>query len=136
MSFKKGPEMAQRYQREIEKILDKTNDESEKAGTNMSASPRRQSRGSQASAPRSGPRFTPRFTPGNLVVAGVVLLITAVVLGSQPLMWIGIALFVIAYVSYFNKPGRNVERRWRGQSIEDEPQPSVVQRLWSWITRT
>jgi hypothetical protein len=128
--------MAQRYQREIEKILDKTDDESGNAGTDKSGPPRRPSRGSRASRPRSGPRFSLSFTPGNLVLTGVVLLIAAVVLGFQPLMWVGSALFVIAYVSYFNKPRRGVERRWRGQSIEDEPSPSVLQRLWSWITRT
>ena len=127
--------MAQRYQREIEEILDKKNEEAGKAGKGNSSGPRSQSKTKRARQPRSGPRFALRVTPGNLALGGVVLLLAALIFGLQPLLWVGIALFVIAYLTYFTKPRRTGERRWRGEIIDDPPQPGAIQRLWGWIFR-
>ncbi len=127
--------MAQRYQREIEEILDKKNEESEEAGSGKSSGPRRRSRTKRNQKPRYRRGFSLRLTPGSMAVAGVAFLLAALVFGAQPLLWVGIALFVVAYVRFFTKPRRTIERRWRGQSIEDDPAPSFIQRLWGWFTR-
>lgn len=130
--------MAQRYQREIEEILDKVND-----GVPDGGKPRRSKRKSaQPQAPRRARSASGlSLSPSRLVMAGVVLLIVAFAFNATglayagPLAWVGIGLFIAAYVMFFTRPRRIVERRWRGQSIEDAPEPNGLLRLWRWITR-
>lgn len=135
--------MSQRYQREIEEILGKAND-----GEAPPEAPARGRRApSRAAPPRRPRRFALDFTPGSMFVAGVVLLLAALVVNllnvtvagfgaAGPLAWVGIGLFIFAYISYFTRPRRTIERRWRGQSIEDAPGGGgPLGRLWRWITR-
>ena len=129
--------MAQRYQREIEEILGQTGEE-EGAGPDGSKPPRRPRRVSRSPGRGLGRLIRP--TPGRLLLAGIVLLILAVVLnaldapGVRPFFWASVVLFVFAYVAYFTRPRRTVERRWRGQPMDD-PQPAgPLSRLWRWIT--
>ena len=130
--------MAQRYQREIEEILGQAGEEGDGAGSDGSKPPRSPRRVARAPRRRLG-RFV-RPTPGRLLLAGIVLLILAVVLnaldapGVRPFFWASVVLFVFAYVAYFTRPRRTVERRWRGQPMDD-PQPAgPLSRLWRWIT--
>ena len=130
--------MAQRYQREIEEILGQAGDEGEGAGPDGSKPPRAPRRVSRSPRRRLGTLIRP--TPGRLLLAGIVLLILAVVLnaldapGVRPFFWASVVLFVFAYVAYFTRPRRTVERRWRGQPMDD-PQPAgPLSRLWRWIT--
>ena len=130
--------MAQRYQREIEEILGQTGEEGEGAGSGGSKPPRSPRRVRRA--PRRGLGRFVRLTPGRLLLAGIVLLILAVVLnaldapGVRPFFWASVGLFVFAYVAYFTRPRRTVERRWRGEPMDD-PQPAgPLSRLWRWIT--
>ena len=81
-------------------------------------------------------RFSFRLTTGKVLLVGVVLLPVALISGIDILAWLGIGLIVTAYVMYFTRPRRTVERRWRGQLIEDQPEPNVLQRLWHWLTRS
>jgi hypothetical protein len=56
------------------------------------------------------------------------LLVRAVVPGiAGPLAWAGLLLFVLGYATFFVRP-RGVEKRWRGQSIE-EPRRSWWDRI-------
>jgi hypothetical protein len=132
--------MAQRYQREIEEILGQAGEQGEGAGSDGSKPPRSPRR--VARAPR-GPRLG-RFirpTSGRLLLAGIVLLVLSVLFraldvpGVTPFLWASVVLFVFAYVVYFTRPRRTVERRWRGQPMDDPPQPAgPLSRLWRWIT--
>ena len=130
--------MAQRYQREIEEILGQAGEEGGGAGSGGGRKPRAPRR------PRRSPRRALgaliRPTSGRLLLAGIVLLVLAVVLnaldapGVRPFFWASVVLFVFAYVAYFTRPRRAVERRWRGQ-LMDDPQPAgPFSRLWRWIT--
>jgi len=130
--------VAQRYQREIEEILGQAGDEGQGAGPDGSKptrAPRRASR-----RPGRGLRTFVRPTSGRLLLAGIVLFVLSVLLraldapGVTPFLWASVALFVFAYVAYFTRPRRTVERRWRGQPMDD-PQPAgPLSRLWRWIT--
>lgn len=128
--------MSQRYQKEIEEILEQANVEgsdgkdSGRARTQESAKPSPRKRSRQWHKPDL------RLTTGKVLLAGVILLPIALISGVDILAWLGIGLIVAAYVMYFAKPRRPVERRWRGQLIEDEPEPSAFQRLWRWLTRS
>jgi hypothetical protein len=129
--------VAQRYQREIEEILGQAGEE-EGAGSDGSKPPRAPRRAVRSRRPGLG-RFV-RPTSGRLLLAGIVLLVLSVVLkaldapGVTPFLWASVALFVFAYIAYFTRPRRTVERRWRGEPMDD-PQPAgPLSRLWRWIT--
>ena len=130
----------QRYQREIEEILDHVNEESP-ADTGSRRRPRA-GRAKSEVRPEGSPRLRLAFdfSPGRLFLIGAGMLVASLVLAAfgfgfaALLAWIGIGLFVVAYVRFFVKPRRSVDRMWRGQSIEDPPQPSAPQRWWRWIT--
>jgi hypothetical protein len=131
--------MSQRYQKEIEEILDQVN-EDVPAGTASGRKLRPWEVARAQSMSTRERKVSFRFTIGKVLLAGVILLILSPLLGGLGLMapaaWIGIILIIGAYVVYFTKPRRQVERRWRGQSIEDEPEPNGFSRLWRWINRS
>ena len=136
--------MSQRYQREIEEILGKDDDE---ASEESAGRPQRGQRTAHRAAPPRRPRrFSLSFTPGRLFQMGVALLVIEVVLNwvdvnlmgislAAPIAYFGVALFIIAYVAFFTRPRRSVERRWRGQALDDPPGSGTASRLWRWITR-
>lgn len=130
--------MAQRYQREIEEILGQAGEQGEGAGSDGSKPPRRPRRVAHAPRRRLGRLVRP--TSGRLLLAGIVLFVLSILLraldapGVTPFLWASVVLFVFAYVAYFTRPRRTVERRWRGQPMDD-PQPAgPFSRLWRWIT--
>jgi hypothetical protein len=140
--------MTQRYQKEIEEILDQVNTRapSEKdtgigdTPGKRPVSPRRSiGRGEQLLS-----RLPFRVSPARMVLLGIVLLVAAMVLRSAvpavtgPLTWTGIGLFIAAYVAFFIRPRRPAERRWRGRVIADDaPTPSgnLRERFWRWMNR-
>ena len=133
--------MSQRYQKEIEEILEQVNEEPPRPGRGGSS----RSRGDARSAPprplRSPSRFALRVSPGRLMLIGLALLFIALIslsllpMLAAPSAWVGMGLFILAYVLFFVKPRRTTERRWRGQIIEDEPGESGLARFWRWVTR-
>ena len=130
--------MAQRYQREIEEILGQTGEDEMGSGGERVKTPNAPRRTSRSPRRRLGAFI--RLTPGRLLVTGIGLLLLSVLLkaldapGVTPFLWASVVLFVFAYVVYFTKPRRTVERRWRGQPMDD-PQPAgPFSRLWRWIT--
>ena len=130
--------MGQRYQREIEEILLKANEDAPDDGQKRPRNPQRSAR---RAPPSRGRGRSLRFTSGRLLAMGVAVLAVALILNVfgvpfvTPLLWASVALVVIAYISYFTKPRRTVEKRWRGQPIEDAPGPSSLSRIWRWIIR-
>jgi hypothetical protein len=134
--------MSQRYQKEIEEILEQVNEEPPRPGRGGSS----QSRGDARLAPPRPPRSSSRFgllqvSPGRLMLIGLASLFIALIslsllpMLAAPSAWVGIGLFIVAYVLFFLKPRRTVERRWRGQLIEDEPGDNGLTRFWRWVTR-
>ena len=128
----------QRYEREIEEILGQVNEEAP-AATKSRRGARRATREARPSGP---PRLRPAFdfSSGRLFLIGAALLVGSLVLTlvgfgfAAPFAWVGIGLFIVAYLRFFTKPRRSVDRMWRGQSIEDPPSPSAPSRWWRWIT--
>ncbi len=76
-------------------------------------------------------RYSLKYSPVS-EAAGLVLMAFGFAYAA-PLAWIGIGLFVVAYIRFFAKPRRSTDRMWRGQSIEDPPSPSAPSRWWRWI---
>ena len=65
-------------------------------------------------------------SPGRLMVAGVGALVLAMILRRffpwlmAPLLWVGLALFILAYVLFLIYPRiPRYEKRWRGRPLEE-----------------
>lgn len=133
--------MANRYQREIEEILGQANEEA--SGADAESVGKAKPAGRRMRPPRSrrSPRSSLHVTPGRLLRAGLAALAAALLLTilgvgvATPFAWLGVALIIIAYVTFFIQPRRTVERRWRGQPLDDPPEPGPLSQLWRWITR-
>jgi hypothetical protein len=130
--------MAQRYQREIEEILDQSRSD---APAGKSAAGKRQRRSADKVSRPSSWRLPVSVSPGRLLLIGVVTLLAGLLLPfpyglSKFIAWLGVGLFVSSYVLFFARPDRTVERRWRGQSMEDIVPPSSLERFWRWLTRS
>ena len=133
--------MSQRYKREIEEILDKVNEgQPEQAGSDRPRSSRRvRTTPPRTARPASLFRFD--FSPGRLLITGIALVFLALLfmailpMLAAPAAWVGIGLFIVAYVLLFVKPRRTVDKRWRGQIIEDDPEPNALLRFWRWVSR-
>lgn len=116
--------MSERYKREIEEILKRSGDLAE---TKRPQGPRpsiwrliwlniKQSLGGR----------TWSISPGRVMLVAVCLLLSALIVRAAvpgmvaPLAWAGLLLFIVGYAMFFlKKPGSNVEKRWRGQPIEN-----------------
>ena len=129
--------MPEKYQDEIEEIL-------RKAGEIPPANPgqiREDDRGASAvGASKPEPQPTGgyrsrwlRFSPGKLLLAGLVIFVIGA-LTWTPGIWIGLAVLVAAYLLFFVKPRSiSIEKRWRGQVIEESQSP--WDRLKGWLKR-
>ena len=73
------------------------------------------------------------ITPGKILITGLLVFIVTAVLQIWVLIWVGLALLVVGYLLFFVTP-RNIsmEKRWRGESLEDPPE-SPWNRLKRWI---
>ena len=125
--------MSEKYQREIEEIL-------EEAGDLEPARPRFGRRPSVWSLIRAyigqslrGNRWS--LSPGRVMLIAVSLLLAALVLRGAlpgivgPLAWAGLLLFIVGYGLFFAKPPK-VEKWWRGQTLE-----SGGESLWTKFRR-
>lgn len=125
--------MAERYQREIEEIL-------EEAGERPPARPPKRARPPRRRPARRERGYSLVPTPGRIAFAGAAAIAAALALnlldapGATIFLWAGVALLVAAYAAYFMKPRRTVERRWRGQLMDAPPEPGPLSRLWRRIT--
>ncbi|HIM61655.1 MAG TPA: hypothetical protein EYM73_11120 [Dehalococcoidia bacterium] len=133
--------MQDKYQKEIEEILknagevapDESGRELEKP---LEDRPRAVRQVDEASKPQ--PYQTPRgrwpsITPGKILMTGLVVFIITALLQIWVLIWVGLALLVLGYLLFFITPRNiSIEKRWRGESIEDKP-PSVWDSFKRWI---
>ncbi len=108
-----------RYEREIEEILDKVDDGLPGDGKQAKVA-RRRSRPRAARPARSLPGLGALLTPSRLLAAGVVLIVLSLALSMNLLLYAGLGAIVAAYFVFFNRPRRSTERRWRGENIEED----------------
>ena len=127
--------MPQKYQREIEEILQQAGD------MGLSEPPKRgpkQGFGRLAweyfKQSIGGSAFS--VTPGRVMLGAVLILLAALVLNlATPgfgivgiLAWLGFILFIVGYALFFIKP-RPVQKRWRGDVIEYQGGESLWDKL-------
>ena len=134
--------MPEKYKDEIEEILRKAGEvapvptakDSERHPENRpkgTGGPLESSQSPNAEQRPSRPR--PTITPGKVMLAGVILLLLGI--RVSPLIWVGLALLVVAYLMYFVSPRSiNYEKRWRGRSVEEDP-GSPLDRFKRWIRK-
>ncbi len=131
--------MPDRYQDEIEEILrqagesppDEASRDLPRADDHVVAPVRATGRPPAPEAP-SGRRW-PRITPGKLMLLGLVLFVIGA-LWFKFLIWAGLGLVVIGYLLFFVTPRSiRVEKRWRGQMVEESVSP--LERLKRWLIR-
>jgi hypothetical protein len=132
--------MQDKYEKEIEEILknagevvpEQSRSESEKP---LEDRPRAVRRAVEANKPEmtyspSTGRW-PTITPGKILITGLVVFIVTALLQIWVLIWVGLALLVFGYLLFFITPRNiNMEKRWRGESIEETPVSP-----WDWIKR-
>ncbi len=121
--------MSERYQREIEEIL-------EEAGDLVPARSRFGFwRLIRAYIGQSLRRKRWSLSPGRVMLIAVSLLLAALVLRGAlpgivgPLAWAGLLLFIVGYGLFFVKRPKD-EKRWRGQALE-----SGGESLWTRLRR-
>ncbi|MFQ6026224.1 MAG: hypothetical protein ACE5Q6_01775 [Dehalococcoidia bacterium] len=129
--------MPEKYQDEIEEILKGIEDKGPVTPTRESERPHR----GDHEAIRPGPpsirdreytgRRLPTITPGKLALAGIICILIGW-LWTKVLIWVGLGLLVGTYLLLFVRP-RSIymEKRWRGQSMENSYTP--WQRFKRWL---
>ena len=120
--YQKGPEQ---YQKEIEEILKKADVESP-APRNLAKLSFGRLIWLQIRQALGGKTWS--LSPGRIILASVLLILTWVVLRpilpniAGYLAWAGLLIFIIGYGLFFIKPPKgNLEKRWRGQPLDDMP---------------
>ncbi len=126
--------MPDKYKNEIEEIL-------KQAEEVLSKEP---SKGAKKDKDGQGKTLKPlslgtlSLKPGRIMIAGIALLLLALILNSivpftvAPLVWTGLAMFVIAYVLFFIQPrSSSYAKRWRGRLIEERT--PLVERVKRWL---
>ena len=133
--------MSDKYQKEIEEILknagevapDEAVGEMERPLDDRPKALRQAVNSNDAPATYTPRGRWPTITPGKILLTGLLVFIVTALLQIWVLIWVGLALLVVGYLLFFVTP-RNitVEKRWRGESIEDAPE-SPWNRLKRWI---
>ena len=121
--------MSERYQREIEEILNE-------AGESAPADRSKEGRGVPLIPPffrkGSGKSGRVHFTSGRLMFIGLVLLLSAILVSAMfpgllgPIVWLSLILFILGYVLFFARPSAGPEKRWRGRVIEQDRPPRMA----------
>jgi hypothetical protein len=121
--------MPERFQQEIEEILEQTE---------AQAPPSRSKRSrSQRDDGSSGPRSV--ITPGRVIIAAVILLLTfALIFDGTPrsaFLWAALVAGVLGYAFFFVRADRAENKlHWRGKPVEYDSPPSGPS-FWDKLTR-
>ena len=132
--------MSEKYQKEIEEILKNAGEVApdEAVGEMERPSEDRPRRARRPSGPDKAPvrapsRRWPSITPGKVLMTGLIVFIITALLQIWVLIWVGLALLVVGYLLFFVTPRNiSIEKRWRGESLEDHPE-SPWDRFKRWI---
>ena len=133
--------MQDKYQQEIEEILKNAGEVAPEGSSRETVKPledRPRAVRQAAEMSRPAPSFSdkgrwPTVTPGKILMTGLLVFIVTALLQIWVLVWVGLAMLVFGYLLFFITP-RNIsmEKRWRGESIEDVPE-SLWDRFKRWI---
>ena len=134
--------MSERYQREIEEILQQVG---ESTPTKEPGKAEKNSMLAPFSRVGRGIGDLIYLSSRRLVTIGIALLLSAIFVSVifpgllGPIVWLGLIVFILVYVLFFAKPSRKTEKRWRGRTI-DEPQSawrgeSLRYRIQRWLKR-
>jgi len=134
--------MSERYQREIEEIL-------QEVGESTPTTESRKTESDSLLAPlsrigRSVGNLV-YLSSGRLMTICIVLLVSAIFVSVifpgllGPIVWLGLIVFILVYALFFAKPSHKTEKLWRGRTI-DEPQSawrgeSLWYRIQRWLKR-
>ena len=134
--------MSERYQREIEEILQEVGD----------STPAKESGETKKSSllalfARIGRGIGNHvyLSSGRLLTMGIVLLLVATFVRAMfpgplgPFVWLGLILFILIYALFFARPNRSTEKLWRGRPISQQPPTWRGEGLWvrfqRWLRR-
>lgn len=106
--------MPQRYEKEIEDILQQAGDLGPKGKSAAGHSLPKLVWLHLAQSLRGKPWS---ISPGRVMLTAAVLLLSAIIMGIALLAWAGLLLFIVGYAMFFVRPPQ-VEKRWRGQAID------------------
>jgi hypothetical protein len=135
-----GGVMPERYQREIEEILQDVGE------STPIKEPVKSNRSSLLSPFASFGRSIDNrvyLSARRFMAIGIVLLLSALFVSVVdagflgPFIWLGLIMFILMYALFFAWPNQGPEKRWRGRLIEQKP-PSLrgeglLVKLRSWI---
>ena len=133
--------MQDKYQKEIEEILknageilpEESGREKEKPLEDRPRAVRQAEDASRPTPSISTKGRWPTVTPGKILMTGLVVFVITALLQIWVLIWVGLALLVFGYLLFFITPRSiSMEKRWRGESIEDVPD-SPWDRFKQWI---
>jgi len=133
--------MQDKYQKEIEEILknageilpEESGREKEKPLEDRPQAVRQAEVASRPTPYISTKGRWPTVTPGKILMTGLVVFVVTALLQIWVLIWVGLALLVFGYLLFFITPRSiSMEKRWRGESIEDVPD-SPWDRFKQWI---
>ena len=133
--------MQDKYQKEIEEILknageippEESGREKEKPLEDRPQAVRQAEAASRPTPYISAKGRWPTVTPGKILMTGLVVFVVTALLQIWVLIWVGLALLVFGYLLFFITPRSiSMEKRWRGESIEDVPD-SPWDRFKQWI---
>lgn len=122
--------MPDKYQKEIEEILKNAGEAAPDEAVRAAEKPledrpravRQASRSNKAPVSYSPRGRWPSITPGKILLTGLIVFIVTALLQIWVLIWVGLALLVAGYLLFFVTPRNiSIEKRWRGESIEDPP---------------
>ena len=133
--------MQDKYQKEIEEILKNAGEilpensgrENEKPLEDRPRAVRQAEAANRPTTYMSTKGRWPIVTPGKILMTGLVVFVVTALLQIWVLIWVGLALLVFGYLLFFITPRSiSMEKRWRGESIEDVPD-SPWDRFKQWI---
>ncbi|MDE2802450.1 MAG: hypothetical protein OXK21_06180 [Chloroflexota bacterium] len=121
--------MPERFQQEIEEILEQTEAQAPLSRPRRSGRPK-------AERPASAGGF---ITPGRIIIAAVLLLLTFALIFDGTLatafLWSALVAGVIGYAFFFVRADRADNKlHWRGKPVEYDSQPSGPS-FWDKLTR-
>lgn len=144
--------MADKFEREIEEILARLDDQlpagqkaPERPPVSIAAKRKQKARAERVSRMRSAPLL--QMNPANILVAGAVVMVAGLILSTfaGPFIWLslaGVVMFLAAFLLSFrrtSRPGAAAEPRgyfWRDRYIEYGPtNPGPGTRIKGWFRR-
>ena len=132
--------MSERYQREIEEILQEVG----------ASTPAKEFLEAEKSSPLALSARVGRgignhiyLSSGRLMTIGIILLLVAIFVSAifpgplGPFVWLGLILFILIYALFFARPNPNPEKRWRGRSVEQQLSTrrvnGLLERVQRWL---